>query len=204
MLCNSIFYLENLSGLFMKMDIQQQQHQPLCYNSQPPTEIMGNEGQKVFIFQSRQCGFNNRFPSKFSVLGIQFTTLEKYIIWQKARYFADFEIAEHILHLQNPDQIYRIGLRIRGFKIEEWNKVRDKIMYMGLWAKFTQNAQLLSQLRETGNSMIAEATQVNKYWEGGICSSQLHRLSDPSSWDGDNKLGVLLMQLRKEINECIF
>jgi len=77
-------------------------------------------------------------------------------------------------------------------------------MYMGLWAKFTQNVQLFTQLRETGNALIAEATQVNKYWTAGIWSSDLARLSDPSSWDGDNKLGNLLMQLRKEINECIF
>jgi len=116
--------LENLSRQFSKMNVNQE---PLCYNSHPPTEIIGKEGQKIFIFQSRLCGFSNRFPSKFSVLGINFTTMEKYFVWQKARYFADFEIAEHILQLQNPDQIYRIGLRIRGFKSDEWNKVRDKV-----------------------------------------------------------------------------
>nr|CAD2200638.1 unnamed protein product [Meloidogyne enterolobii] len=192
----------NLSGQFTKLNVNQE---PLCYNSHPPTEIIGKEGQKIFIFQSsRTCGFSNRFPSRFSVLGINFTTMEKYFTWQKARYFADFEIAEHILQLQNPDQITRIGHRIRGFKSDEWNKVRDKIMYMGLWAKFTQNVQLFKQLRETGNALIAEATEVNKYWTCGIWSSDLHRLSDPSSWDGENKLGDLLMELRKEINECIF
>uniref|UniRef100_A0A1I8C1H1 DUF2958 domain-containing protein n=1 Tax=Meloidogyne hapla TaxID=6305 RepID=A0A1I8C1H1_MELHA len=90
--------MEKLSGLFTRMDLQQQQ----MYTSQSPKEIIGNEGQIIFIFHSRQCGFSNRFPSGFSLLGIHFTTMEKYFVWQKARFFADFEIAEHVLQLQIP------------------------------------------------------------------------------------------------------
>nr|CAD2207662.1 unnamed protein product [Meloidogyne enterolobii] len=107
--------MANLSGQFTKLNVNQE---PLCYNSHPPTEIIGKEGQKIFIFQSsRLCGFSNRFPSRFSVLGINFTTMEKYFTWQKARYFADFEIAEHILQLQNPDQITALVIVFEDLKV---------------------------------------------------------------------------------------
>lgn len=77
-------------------------------------------------------------------------------------------------------------------------------MYIGLWAKFTQNAQLFSQLRQTGDGLITEAATANKYWTNGISILDIKRLKDPQTWDGDNKLGMLLMKLRKEINESMF
>lgn len=120
---NLFFNLEAIAGLLGRLEMQS-----LTYNSLPPKEIIGNEGQRIFVFHNQQFGFSNRFPSSFSVLGMHFSTVEKYFAWQKARYFADFEIAQHVLLLNNPEQIHRIGLRIRGFRADEWKKVQDKVI----------------------------------------------------------------------------
>ena len=76
-------------------------------------------------------------------------------------------------------------------------------MYTGLWAKFTQNTQLFNQLRATGNGLITHASDSNLYWSNGL-SPKSFVLNDPSIWEGENKLGELLMELRTEINTSIF
>jgi len=76
-------------------------------------------------------------------------------------------------------------------------------MYIGLWAKFTQNPQLIDQLRATGEGLISQAFALDSFWSNGLHRSS-PRLNNPSEWEGLNKLGELLMELRTEINSSIF
>ena len=76
-------------------------------------------------------------------------------------------------------------------------------MYTGLWAKFTQNVQLFNQLRATGDGLITHASASNLHWSNGL-SHKSPILNDPGIWEGENKLGELLMELRTEINKSIF
>uniref|UniRef100_A0A914M7B5 NADAR domain-containing protein n=1 Tax=Meloidogyne incognita TaxID=6306 RepID=A0A914M7B5_MELIC len=172
-------------------------------NSHPPLEIIGEQHQNIFIFHSQRFGFDNRFRSCFTLLGKTFSSVEQFFIWQKARFFGDLEIAEEVLMLDNPITIRRIGKRIRGYNQIEWNSVRNKVMYTGLWAKFTQNTQLFNQLRATGDGLIAQASASELYWSNGVCPKSA-RLKDPSQWEGENYLGKLLMELRSEINTSIY
>nr|CAD2205031.1 unnamed protein product [Meloidogyne enterolobii] len=167
--------------------------------SQTPEEIVGAQNQKIFVFYSQRCGFDNRFISEFNVLGRKFTTIDQYFVWQKARFFGDVEIASEVLLIRNPITIRRIGKRIRNYNQQEWYTV----MYTGLWAKFTQNVQLFNQLRETCDGLITQASTSEFYWSNGL-SPTSKRLKDPSQWEGDNNLGKLLMELRSEINSSIY
>nr|CAD2201047.1 unnamed protein product [Meloidogyne enterolobii] len=157
-------------------------------NSLPPEEIIGPQKQNIFIFNSPRCGFDNRFKTTFTLLGRSFNSIEQYFVWQKARFFGDLELAAEVLMLNNPVAIKRIGTRI---------------MYTGLWAKFTQNLQLFNQLRATGDGLITHASAYNLHWSNGL-SHKSPCLSDPSIWEGENKLGELMMELRTEINASIF
>nr|CAD2185721.1 unnamed protein product [Meloidogyne enterolobii] len=159
--------------------------------------------QNIFIFHSQRFGFDNRFRSCFTLLGKTFSSVEQFFIWQKARFFGDLEIAEEVLMLDNPITIRRIGKRIRGYNQIEWNSVRNKVMYTGLWAKFTQNMQLFNQLRATNDGLIAQASASELYWSNGVCPKSA-RLKDPSQWEGENYLRKLLMELRSEINSSIY
>ncbi|CAK5046224.1 unnamed protein product [Meloidogyne enterolobii] len=100
-------------------------HQPAKL-SQPPEELIGTQNEKIFVFHTQRCGFDNRFISEFTVLGRKFTTIDQYFVWQKARYFGDLEIASEILLIRNPITIRRIGKRIREYKQSEWYSVRNK------------------------------------------------------------------------------
>uniref|UniRef100_A0A914N7H6 NADAR domain-containing protein n=1 Tax=Meloidogyne incognita TaxID=6306 RepID=A0A914N7H6_MELIC len=171
--------------------------------SQPPEEIVGIQNQKIFIFYSPKCGFDNRFSSEFTILGRTFNTVDQYLEWQKARFFGDMEIASELLLTRNPTAIRRIGKRVRNYNQEEWSIVRNKVLYTGLWAKFTQNIQLFNQLRSTGDGLLAQASASEFYWSNGVRPTSV-TLKDPSKWEGENYLGKLLMELRSEINTSIY
>ena len=56
------------------------------------------------------------------------------------------------------------------------------------------------QLQETGERMIGEADARNTYW--GIGTSQTSDKSKhPDKWRGQNKIGKIMMDLRKEFTE---
>uniref|UniRef100_A0A1I8B7E9 DUF1768 domain-containing protein n=1 Tax=Meloidogyne hapla TaxID=6305 RepID=A0A1I8B7E9_MELHA len=94
--------------------------------SYPPEEILGDQQQNIFVFNTQRFGFDNRFRVHFTLLGRTFSSIEQYFIWQKARFFGDLEIATEVMIIDNPLTIRRIGKRIRGYNQEEWNSVRNK------------------------------------------------------------------------------
>jgi len=98
--------------------------------SKTPEEIVGAQNQKIFVFYSQRCGFDNRFISEFNVLGRKFTTIDQYFVWQKARFFGDVEIASEVLLIRNPITIRRIGKRIRNYNQQEWYTVRNKASFL--------------------------------------------------------------------------
>jgi predicted NAD-dependent protein-ADP-ribosyltransferase YbiA (DUF1768 family) len=67
---------------------------------------------------------------------------------------------------------------------ENWhNGYKDYIMKRGLIYKFSQNADLLNRLVETGKAKIVEASYKDPYWGGMLPDSK-------------NMLGELLGKLR--------
>jgi len=69
---------------------------------------------------------DNRFRTSFTLLGRTFISVDQYFVWQKARYFGDFEIASEVLMINNPVTIRRIGYKVRNFVKDEWDSVRVK------------------------------------------------------------------------------
>ena len=80
---------------------------------------------------------------------------------------------------------YKDLIKIR----EDWNDIRDDIMYKGIFAKFTQNKDLKKLLLMTGNKILIEDSPRDWYW--GIGKDRT----------GKNKLGELLMRLREELRD---
>ena len=69
-----------------------------------------------------------------------------------------------------------------------WEDVKDNIMYEVVKAKFVQNSNLRELLLKTGDAWLIEGSTWNDtYW--GQC--------DGLGW---NKLGEILMQVRKELH----
>ena len=71
--------------------------------------------------------------------------------------------------------------------VDNWEMIKEEVMYYGLKLKFSQNAKLKSLLLNTGSSVIVEDSARDYYWGNGKDKT------------GKNRLGVLLMYLREEL-----
>ena len=78
------------------------------------------------------------------------------MMYQKACRFHDEEIANDILHTDNVAEIKKLGRKVHGYDENVWNGIRHIIVYEGLKAKFSQNAELKRQLVDTGDAVLAE------------------------------------------------
>jgi ribA/ribD-fused uncharacterized protein len=81
---------------------------------------------------------------------------------------------------------------------EEWDPKKDEIMAKAVRAKFTQYPELRSKLLETGEKQIGNADARETYWGIGT-SMDTDKARVPSKWRGQNKLGKILMDLRKTL-----
>ena len=70
-------------------------------------------------------------------------------------------------------------------------------MKNALLLKFGQNENMGLALKETGNLVLAEASQFDNYWGIGF-SLKNASVKRKDEW-GQNKLGLLLMEVRKEL-----
>ena len=141
---------------------------------------------------------SNWYSSVFYVDGIQFTSVEQFIMYKKAATFEDWEHAALILETDSPDEIKRLGREVRGYVDHIWAGKRQLVLYEGLTAKFQQDTKLKKKLLATGDAVIVECSENDKIWGNGISLYDELRFN-PKEWRGLNILGYTLMQVRKDI-----
>ena len=73
----------------------------------------------------------------------------------------------------------------------DWDRVKDDVMLKCLRAKFTQHKDLREKLLDTGERNLIEHTSNDSYW------------GDGGDGSGQNKLGKLLMRVRKEFSKQV-
>lgn len=150
-------------------------------------------------FFRKYSPLSNHYLTEQKVEGNTYNCNEQYYFHKKADLAGDRQAAEQIMKEKDPGKQKAIGSRI---VINEpmWRDRCIDIMYDGLRAKFTQNKKLQDFLLSTGNNLIIEASPRDKFWGVGI---DLHnpKIWNTRSWQttAENKLGQMLMQLRREI-----
>ena len=109
---------------------------------------------------------SNWYPSRFSVDGITFTSMEQYMMYKKAKCFDDREIAEKILVTENVAEIKALGRLVKGYNDNYWNGVRQITVYEGLCAKFSQNEDLKQRLEECRelNTFLKDELKAWRIW----------------------------------------
>ncbi len=112
--------------------------------------------------------------------------------------YANSEAAFQAAKCTDPDERRRFAVMSPGtaknagrhVKLRpDWESVKDGIMLEIVRAKFTQNRDLAEKLLATGDAQLIEGN----YWKDfywGVCYGK-----------GQNKLGQILMQVRREIRE---
>lgn len=142
---------------------------------------------------------SNWYPSIFYVDGIEYSSVEQFLMYKKAVTFGDNDIAIQILETDDPDEIKKLGRSVKDYIDSLWAGMRQMILYKGLLAKFQQNEKLKKKLVNTGNALLAECSKSDKIYGIGISLYDEQRYY-PARWQGLNILGFTLMNVRQELS----
>lgn len=159
---------------------------------------MSDARRRFTFFWRQESPFSQWHPSGFVVGGARFTCAEQYMMHGKAVLFGDEEMAARILEAKTPKEHKALGRKVRGFDGARWERERERIVYEGNHAKFTQNPALLEALLATAGTELVEASPLDRIWGVGL-SEEDPRIQDPATWRGLNLLGKVLTRLREEL-----
>jgi N-glycosidase YbiA len=130
--------------------------------------------------------FSNFAPYPISMDGKVWLTTEHYFQAQK---FEDSEHQEKIRLTKSALIAARLG-RSRSKPIRQnWEAIKVSLMTEAVRAKFTQNEKARQILLSTGDVTIVEHSKKDAYW------------GDGGDGSGQNILGKILMDVRKELQE---
>lgn len=132
-------------------------------------------------FKDEYFFLSNFYPSEIIVDNITFPTVEHY--FQAMKTVNQSEIIK-IAEALTPGEAKRLGRRVH-LRVD-WESIKNEVMLNGLRKKFSI-PELKDKLLATKEEYLVEGnTWGDKYW--GICDGE-----------GENHLGILLMKVRKEI-----
>ena len=141
---------------------------------------------------------SNWYRSDFEKDGIRFSSMEQYMMYQKALCFRDEKVAAEILKTDYVGHIKELGRQVSNYDESRWNGKRQILVYEGLLAKFEQNEDLKAQLKSTGDAILAECAVKDRIWGISLSMKDPDRL-DVKKWHGTNLLGYALMIVRERV-----
>lgn len=141
---------------------------------------------------------SNWYPVKFTVDSVVFSSMEQFMMYKKALYFGDYNIAKRILASNDVAYIKELGRLVSNYNESYWNGIRQIVVFEGLLAKFSQNESLKEQLKATNGSVLAECAVKDRIWGIGLSMNDPNRL-DINRWKGQNLLGYTLMMVRERL-----
>lgn len=141
---------------------------------------------------------SNWYLSDFEIEGVQYSSMEQYMMYQKAILFNDWSAAQKIRAISDVGKIKALGRAVKGYDDQVWNGMRQVIVYKGLLEKFRQNEELKMKLLATRPNILAECAVQDRIWGIGL-SMKDDRRFDREEWQGQNLLGFALMCVREEL-----
>ena len=157
--------------------------------------------RKVICFHKpeEENGYlSNWYPAIFKCNTHTFSSVEQYMMYEKARIFQDESVMERILSTDNPSTIKRLGRMVKNYDESIWNKKRREIVFYGNLEKFSQNADLKVKLQNTKDALLVECSVRDKIWGIGLSMKDKHRF-EPEFCKGTNLQGNVLMEVRDMI-----
>lgn len=142
--------------------------------------------------------FSQWWPAPFKANGARYPTAEHWMMAEKARLFGDPAAVSAILAAASPKQAKQLGREVRGFDPARWDCEKMRIVTEGNLHKFGQNTLLKDFLLSTGDSILVEASPVDRIWGIGLAADD-ERAGNPLLWRGENLLGFALMETREKL-----
>ena len=148
---------------------------------------------------NEENGFlSNWYISYFIINSMKFSSVEQYMMYTKAVCFHDYAVATKIMETTDVAIIKLLGRSVSNYDDNVWSNIREKVVFDGLFAKFSQNSSLKKQLLNTKNSILAECAVKDLIWGIGLSMKDSNRF-DTTRWLGKNLLGYALMKVRETL-----
>jgi ribA/ribD-fused uncharacterized protein len=142
----------------------------------------------IIEFEDQFAFLSNFYNSPFEYDGIKYPTNEHFFQAMKT---LDQEERKVIAAVATPGEAKRLGRKVT--LRADWEEVKTDVMMLGLRLKFSQNPSLAASLIETGDEELIEGNWWHdNTWGNCLCAKC-------SRTPGRNLLGMLLMELRKEL-----
>lgn len=148
---------------------------------------MSNQTIHFYSVSEAYGQFSNFAGYPILLDGKRWPTSEHFFQAQK---FKETSHQEAIRKETSPMRAARMGRDRKRPLRKDWESVKDAIMRQAVLAKFTQHADLRELLLSTGESRLVEHTTNDYYW------------GDGGNGSGKNRLGLILMEVRKKLREA--
>jgi len=130
--------------------------------------------------------FSNFSRHPITVNGKEWKTTEAYYQAQK---YEDPELREKVRLAASPWVAAQIGRDPSLPLRKDWEQIKEAVMMEALMFKVSQNKDVKDTLLSTGDNEIVEHTPRDHYW------------ADGGDGSGRNRLGILWMEIRKELRK---
>eukprot|EP00003_Mantamonas_plastica_P022828 TRINITY_DN3953_c1_g1_i1.p1 TRINITY_DN3953_c1_g1~~TRINITY_DN3953_c1_g1_i1.p1 ORF type:complete len:174 (-),score=61.21 TRINITY_DN3953_c1_g1_i1:29-514(-) len=151
---------------------------------------MSTKDRKVINFYRERDEFgefSNFAKYPITIDDQEWPTTEHY--FQAMKFPESTEYQELMRTTKSCSDVKKMG-QSRNHKLrEDWEEVKDDIMFDCCLVKFTQYPQLKKLLKSTGEAKLVEHTRNDKYW------------GDGGDGSGKNMLGITLMKVRDALNK---
>lgn len=145
--------------------------------------------------------FSNWYRAPFKYAGRRYSSIETYMMIQKVELFGEYELAEKIQKSDDAAEAKRIGRTpMKRFDAALWEEAGYNIVKRGVRAKFEQYPEYAEILKQTEGMEIAECNADDRIWgiEIGLDDDRRY---DRRLWNGTNRLGRILMEVREELKD---
>lgn len=143
---------------------------------------------KIALFTNEYAFLSNFYLAEFGWEGVIWPSVEHAYQAQKTVSHSE---REKIRLAPTPGKAKHLGRKVR--LRPGWDAIKVSAMTEFVWEKFDQNAELLKALIDTGEAELVEGNYWHdNFWGDCYCSNCL-------KIKGENMLGFILMQVRKQL-----
>ena len=155
-----------------------------------PKQLAEPKTDNAVFFYGKYSSFSNFHPSKFTLEGKQFNSVEQFFQYKRASSTGNQSLSDKIMDAADPDEQFQLGKKNIPDPVK-WNETTaQKFMELGVRAKFEQNDLLRSELFSTNDKSIVECNPYNQVWSCGLKINSPD-VEDSTKWLGQNILGTI-------------
>ncbi|CAO4376749.1 unnamed protein product [Caenorhabditis nigoni] len=173
--------------------------------------VRRKDDSEFTLFFRKVSPFSNHHPAEFDSDGAvnfekeikRFSCTEQFYMYNKASLMEDQKLMSAVLRSDNPKAMKAMCSKgaLRGWRDSEWNKHKEKVMYIGSKAKYRASPHLRYALFLSSGSQLVECSPFDPVWGIGNDLETVISDSSISLNTGQNLLGKILDRVREELWE---